>query len=75
MGLESFFDHADIVGLGFDAEPAALEFLTGEGGGAAAHEGVEDEVAGATAGADEILDEFERFLRGMADFFLRIAFE
>ena len=57
--------------LDIDAEPAAPEALRGFDGGAAAAERIEDEVALVAAGADDALEEGERFLGGVTEAFTR----
>ena len=56
-----------------DAEPAAAEALGGVDGGAAAAEGVEHDVAGVAAGADDALEEGKGFLGGVAEAFLGVG--
>ncbi len=49
----------------FDADESAVEADAGDGGGAAAEEGVEDEVAGVGGGEEAAFDEGDGFLGGM----------
>ena len=53
-----------------DTDPAAVEALGGDGGGAAAAEGVEDDVALVAAGVDDALQQGLGLLGGVAEAFL-----
>ena len=47
----------EVSGVGFDAQAGAPETVGGEGGGAGAKEGIDDEVAGGGGAGDEFFDE------------------
>jgi hypothetical protein len=65
----------EVVGVFFDAEPLALELLGGGGGGAGAEEGIENEVTFIRGAGDELFDEVDGLLRGVAALFLRVPFK
>jgi hypothetical protein len=77
MGAEVAEPEGDDFGIGamggkgevrqseFDADEVASEADAGDGGGAAAEEGVEDEVAGVGGGEDAAFDEGDGFLGGV----------
>jgi len=62
LGVEAGMDHLEVGGVAFDTDPLALKFLGGDGGGAGAEEGVDDEIAGVCGAGDEFFDESEGFL-------------
>lgn len=67
--LHAFFDEGDGEVGDVDADPVAVEFLGGVDGGAAAAEGVEDEIAGVGGGEEDAYEEGEGFLGGVAEAF------
>jgi hypothetical protein len=68
---KSFFGEGAPLGIDLDAHKPTARSKRGEGGGAGAEEGVEDEVAFGGGGEENTLEKGERLLRGMlAEFFL-----
>ena len=53
-----------------DADPAAVQFLRGMDGGAAAAKRIENEIAFVRGGGDDAFEQGERLLGGVAEAFL-----
>ena len=68
---EALLDEADGEVGDVDADPAAVEALRDLDGGAAAAEGIENEVAFVGAGFDDAFEEGFGFLGGVAEALLR----
>jgi hypothetical protein len=64
---EAVFDECDGEVCDVDADPASVEFLGGDDGGAAAAEGVEDGIALVAGGLNNAFQQGERLLRRVAE--------
>jgi hypothetical protein len=73
--LQAAAGQFEVSWVELDPDPSASERFGGGGGGATAEEGIEDGVAGAAAGGDEVLEQGDRFLGGVADSFLGTSFQ